>query len=73
MLSRPKIAILDVKMAILDLKMATVGSGIIHFDILFNTFMSLKCTKWPKMAILGLKMAILDLKMAFDHFKNIVI
>ena len=86
---RPKIAILDLKMTILDLKMAmdlskniliwstakscTVGSGIIHFDILFNNFMSPKCTKGPKMAILGLKMAILDLKMAMDHFKNIFI
>ena len=32
--------------------------GIIHFNILFNTFQSLKCQKGPKMAILDLKMAI---------------
>ena len=86
---RPKIAILHLKMAILDLKMTmdlfknifiwstekscTVGSGIIHFDILFKTFLSLKCQKGPKMAIFGLIMAILDLKMAMDIFKNIFI
>ena len=74
--------ILGLKMAILDLEMAmeisehtfiwsaakscTLESGIIHFNILFYTFLSMKCQKGLKMAILGLAMAILDLKTAMD-------
>ena len=66
-----KMAISGLKMAILNFEMAmdisentfiwsaakicTMESGIIHFDMLFNTFLSLKCQKGPKMAILGLK------------------
>ena len=81
--------ILGLKMAILDLEMAmeisehtfiwsaakscTLESGIIHFNILFYTFLSMKCQKGLKMAILGLAMAILDLKTAMDLSKNIFI
>ena len=36
-------------------------SGMIHFNILFNTFQSLKWQRVPKMATFDLKMAILDL------------
>ena len=64
MLSRPKIAILDLKMAILDLKMAmdlskhifissaekscTMVQRINHYNISFNTILSLKCQKAQK-------------------------
>ena len=82
----PIIAILGLKMTILYLDMAmdlsknsfiwstakscTMVHRINHFNILFNTFLSLKCQKGPKMAISDLKMAILDLKMAKDLSKN---
>ena len=84
-----KMAISGLKMAILNFEMAmdisentfiwsaakicTMESGIIHFDILFYSLLTLKCHKGLKMAILGLQMAILDLKTAMDLSKIIFI
>ena len=48
---------------LIDSESCTMDSGIIHFDIFYNTFMSLKYQK-------GLKMATLSLKMAIFLFEN---
>ena len=54
-------------------KSCTMESGIIHFNTLINTVLSLKCQEGLKMATLCLKMAFLDLKMAMDLSINIFI